>query len=74
MKRKPGNCSQYCRVSRSLPPLRIGTRISRLLNSAAGFLDENDLWIAATALVMNATLVTRDGDFRAIEGLALMEP
>jgi predicted nucleic acid-binding protein len=37
-------------------------------------LDENDLWIAATTLAMNATLVSRDSDFRAIEGLALVEP
>ena len=37
-------------------------------------LDENDLWIAATALVMNATLVSRDCDFQAIEGLSLVEP
>jgi predicted nucleic acid-binding protein len=37
-------------------------------------LDENDLWIAATALVMNATLVSRDSDFQVIEGLALVEP
>jgi predicted nucleic acid-binding protein len=37
-------------------------------------LDENDLWIAATALVMDATLVSRDSDFQAIEGLALLQP
>jgi predicted nucleic acid-binding protein len=37
-------------------------------------LDENDLWIAATALAMNATLVSRDTDFQAIEGLALVQP
>ncbi len=37
-------------------------------------LDENDLWIAATALAMNATLVSRDTDFRAIEGLEIVEP
>ena len=37
-------------------------------------LDENDLWIAATALVMEATLVSRDSDFQAVEGLALVEP
>ena len=37
-------------------------------------LDENDLWIAATALVIKATLVSRDRDFQAIEGLALVEP
>ncbi len=32
-------------------------------------LDENDLWIAATALAVDATLVTRDTDFNGIEGL-----
>jgi predicted nucleic acid-binding protein len=37
-------------------------------------LDENDLWIAATALALDATLVSRDGDFRAVEGLAVVEP
>jgi predicted nucleic acid-binding protein len=36
-------------------------------------LDENDLWIAATALALGATLVSRDSDFRAVEGLALLE-
>jgi predicted nucleic acid-binding protein len=37
-------------------------------------LDENDLWIAATALAINATLVSRDSDFHAVEGLAVVEP
>jgi len=37
-------------------------------------LDENDLWIAATALAIGATLVTRDSDFREIEGLAIVVP
>jgi tRNA(fMet)-specific endonuclease VapC len=37
-------------------------------------LDENDLWIAATALVLNATLVSRDADFSGIDGLALVTP
>ena len=32
-------------------------------------LDENDLWIAATALAPWATLVTRDTDFRQVDGL-----
>ncbi len=36
-------------------------------------LDENDLWIAATALALDATRVSRDGDFRAIQALALVE-
>jgi predicted nucleic acid-binding protein len=37
-------------------------------------LDENDLWIAATSLALEATLVSGDGDFEAIEGLALVKP
>jgi tRNA(fMet)-specific endonuclease VapC len=32
-------------------------------------LDENDLWIAATALAVGATLVSRDTDLRQIAGL-----
>ena len=34
-------------------------------------LDENDLWIAATALAIDATLVTRDKDFQQIDGLTV---
>jgi tRNA(fMet)-specific endonuclease VapC len=34
-------------------------------------MDENDLWIAATALAMGAVLVTRDGDFRSVPGLTV---
>jgi tRNA(fMet)-specific endonuclease VapC len=37
-------------------------------------LDENDLWIAATALALDATLVSRDSDFQAVEGLSVVEP
>jgi predicted nucleic acid-binding protein len=37
-------------------------------------LDENDLWIAATALAIKATLVSRDTDFQGIEGLAVAVP
>ena len=32
-------------------------------------LDENDLWVAATALALGATLVSRDNDFKSIDGL-----
>jgi predicted nucleic acid-binding protein len=32
-------------------------------------LDEADLWIAATALALDATLVTRDSDFGNVDGL-----
>jgi tRNA(fMet)-specific endonuclease VapC len=34
-------------------------------------LDENDLWIAATALELGAVLVTRDSDFQRIDGLTV---
>jgi tRNA(fMet)-specific endonuclease VapC len=32
---------------------------------------DNDLWIAATALVLGATLVTRDPDFGFVPGLTI---
>ena len=35
---------------------------------------KNDLWIAATVLALDATLVSCDGDFQAIAGLSLVEP
>jgi predicted nucleic acid-binding protein len=36
-------------------------------------LDENDLWVAATALATGATLVSRDSDFRRIDRLAVAD-
>jgi tRNA(fMet)-specific endonuclease VapC len=36
-------------------------------------LKDNDLWVAATALALNATLVTRDTDFAGIPGLTLQD-
>jgi predicted nucleic acid-binding protein len=44
-----------------------GIKRSREQNGLA--LDENDLWIAATAVALGAVLVSRDGDFARIEGL-----
>jgi len=35
-------------------------------------LDENDLWLAATALALGATLVSRDSDFGSIDGLTVV--
>jgi predicted nucleic acid-binding protein len=35
-------------------------------------LDENDLWIAATAIALGATLVTRDADFASVESLSIV--
>jgi predicted nucleic acid-binding protein len=37
-------------------------------------LDENDLWIAATALALGTTLVTGDSDFQSIQELSLVRP
>lgn len=34
-------------------------------------LDENDLWIAATALALGAVLISRDRDFQQIDGLTV---
>ena len=34
-------------------------------------LDENDLWIAATALALGAVLISRDSDFQKVDGLTV---
>jgi predicted nucleic acid-binding protein len=36
-------------------------------------LDENDLWIAATAVALGAVLITRDSDFHQIDGLTVSD-
>lgn len=45
-------------------------RIKRTRELRGLSMDENDLWIAATASALGATLVTRDSDFDSIEELA----
>jgi tRNA(fMet)-specific endonuclease VapC len=40
-----------------------GKLAGRLLNDSARNMGKNDLWIAATASVLKATLLTTDGDF-----------
>lgn len=37
-------------------------------------LDENGLWVAATALAIGATLVSSDSDFRRIDSLDVVVP
>lgn len=36
-------------------------------------LDENDLWIAATAMALNAVLVSRDSDVQHVDGLTVID-
>lgn len=46
-------------------------RVKRECRSAGTALDENDLWIAATALALGAVLISRDRDFSRVPGLAV---
>jgi predicted nucleic acid-binding protein len=52
--------------------LYAAVKLSRYRRGLA--LDENDLWVAATALALGATLVSRDSDFAEVEGLAVVAP
>jgi len=46
-------------------------RIKREAESQGTPLDENDLWLAATAIAYGAVLVSRDRDFPRLTGLAV---
>lgn len=48
-------------------------KIKRVRERKGFSLDENDLWIAATASAIGATLVTRDGDFASIDELTTVD-
>jgi tRNA(fMet)-specific endonuclease VapC len=48
-------------------------RIKATVQSKGLLLDENDLWIAATALSLGATLVSRDTDFHRVDGLSVAD-
>jgi predicted nucleic acid-binding protein len=48
-------------------------RIKTAANAKGLPLDENDLWIAATAMAIGATLVTRDRDYEAVAGLVVTD-
>ncbi len=50
---------------------RAYAQIRNLLRSKGKPLPENDIWIAATALQHELTLVTRDQHFQEVEGLAI---
>ena len=44
----------------------------KLIHQQKGLtLDENDLWIAATTLALDAVLVSRDSDYHKIDGLTV---
>jgi tRNA(fMet)-specific endonuclease VapC len=50
---------------------RLYGRIAQQLRRKGRPIPQNDIWIAATALQYDLTLVTRDEHFKQVEGLAL---
>jgi len=64
----------FARVDEQAVPFSAGdvyARVKRERERVGLPMDENDLWIAATALVLRATLVTRDSDFSNVAGLTV---
>lgn len=48
------------------------SQIKASCQAAGRPLDENDLWIAATAIALGATLATMDSDFDEVPGLSIV--
>jgi len=57
------NCDQHT--------AKIYGEIKSGLNSIGKPIPENDIWIAATAMQYNLTLITRDSHFNYVSGLSL---
>jgi len=48
------------------------SRIAKMLRDKGRPIGSNDLWIAAQCMEHNATLLSCDGDFAAVDGLSLV--
>ena len=78
--RSADRMSQFANFLTTIDVLAIDLEISRRyadirrgLRSEGRLLADNDLWIAATALAHDLTLVTRDRHFERVPGLKLHE-
>jgi tRNA(fMet)-specific endonuclease VapC len=72
LEQKTAQALRICRC-KPVPVSAAGhyARIKSQLQRAGLPLDENDLWIAATALAFGATVISRDDHFQRIPGLAV---
>jgi tRNA(fMet)-specific endonuclease VapC len=49
----------------------LGKHLTKTLHSSSKAMGKNDLWIAATASLLNASLITTDADFDHLNGIFL---